>query len=323
MRGEVTFSVLYLAWLSIWGCPETVITVRGSEIENDAMINALHAMGIHWRPIPTEAPWGIGRKERHHRPIRDAYTRIFAETPCLAPDLALAMAYKARNDAPRAHGIAPTTAVTGEPPRLLIGDNLHADPSIAARSTAMQAARASMERHTAADRLHGALSHPSTNVPFVHVGQPVWFHRDRHGWLRGVVHSLDGKTVYVLHGEKIFSAHESRTKPLVSRLPPHHARQPDHAAPAPPTDPIRTHTPAPPPAAALPPATRLFLTAPADPSSHQHPRWDAAKRTELAIFAAIDCKDTIPIHKVPRGKQVFPFIWQVTHKPNRGNGKPP
>jgi len=127
----------------------------------------------------------------------------------------------------------------------------------------------------------------------------------------------------VLHNNTIFSAHESRTKPLVSRLPPHHARQPDHAAPAPPTDPIRTHTPAPPPAAALPPATRLFLTAPADPSSHQHPRWDAAKRTELAIFAAIDCKDTIPIHKVPRGKQVFPFIWQVTHKPNRGNGKPP
>ena len=216
-----------------------------------------------------------------------------------------------------------TTAVTGEPPRLLIGDNLHAYPSIAARSAVMQAARASLERHTAADRVRGALSHPGTTIPFVHVGQPVWFHRVRHGWLRGVVYSLDGNTVYVLHGDKIFSAHESGTKPLVSRLPPHHARQPDHNAPAPPTRPIRTHTPAPPPAAALRPAARLFLAEPADPSSHRHPRWDVAKRTELAIFAAIHCKHTIPIHEVPHGKQVFPFIWRVTHKPNRCNGKPP
>jgi len=290
------------------------------------MINALHSMGIHWRPIPTEAPWGICRSERHHRPIQDAYTRRLAETPRLAPDLALAMAYKARNDAPRAHGIAPTTAVTGEPPRLLTEDNMHADPSIAARSAAMQAARASMERHTAADRLRGALSHPGTTVPFVQVGQTVWIHRDRHGWLRGVVHSLDGKTVYVLNGNKIFSAHEARTKPLVSHLPPLPARYPDHDAPAPPTrplDPIRTQTPAPPPAAALPPTTHLFLAEPTDPSSHRHPRWDAAKRTELAIFEAIDCKYTIPLHEVPHGKQVFPFIWRVTHKPNRGNGKPP
>eukprot|EP00168_Porphyra_purpurea_P003798 TRINITY_DN14419_c0_g1_i1.p1 TRINITY_DN14419_c0_g1~~TRINITY_DN14419_c0_g1_i1.p1 ORF type:complete len:556 (-),score=22.82 TRINITY_DN14419_c0_g1_i1:171-1838(-) len=131
MRGEVTFAILYLTWLFIWGCPEKAVTDRGPENENAAFINALHAMGIHWRPIPTEAPWGIGRNERHHGPIRDVFTRILAETPSLAPDLALAMAYKARNDAPRAHGSCPTTAVSGEAPRLLIGHNLHADRSIA------------------------------------------------------------------------------------------------------------------------------------------------------------------------------------------------
>jgi len=193
MRGEIIISTLYLAWFAIWGPPETLITDRGSENENDALINAVHSMGVHWRPVPTEAPWIIGRNERHHGPIRDALLRIMSETPALAPDLALAMSYKARNDALRAHGVAPTTAVTRDLPRLLIGDNHHADPSIASRQSAMQTARATMERYTAADRLRGGLSHPGTNVPFVSVGQEVWLHRHLLGWLRGSVHSLDGK----------------------------------------------------------------------------------------------------------------------------------
>ena len=123
MRGSHTFAILYLIWFCIWGCPDIILSDRDSEIENDAFIGALHSMGVHWRPIPTEAPRGIGRNQRHHGPIRDAYLRISAETPQLAPDLALAMAYKARKDTPRAHGSSPTAAVTGEAPRLLIGHN--------------------------------------------------------------------------------------------------------------------------------------------------------------------------------------------------------
>ena len=178
----------------------------------------LQSMTIHWRAAPTEAPWAIGCNERHHGPIRDAFLRILAETPMLAADLALAMAYKARNDAPRAHGASPTTAVTGNAPRLIIGPNHHADPSISARARAMHAARNTMEMYAAADRLRGgALSHPGTTVPFVEVGQEVWFHQHRHGWLRGAVHSLDGKTVYVRLNGQLFSSHESRTKPYISR----------------------------------------------------------------------------------------------------------
>jgi len=212
MRGEIIISALYLAWFSIWGPCETLITVRGSENENDALLHAINSMGIHWRPSPTEAPWSIGRNERHHGPIRDAFTRIQAEPLALAPDLALAMACKARNDAPRAHGLAPTTAFTRDLPRLLIGDNHHADPTIAGRHAAMQSARATMERYTAAERLQGALSHPGTNVPFVSVDQEVWLHRHRLGWLRGRVHSLDGKTVYIQRDGTLFSSHEARTK---------------------------------------------------------------------------------------------------------------
>jgi len=277
-------------------------------------------MGVHWRPIPTEAPWGIGRNDRHHSPIRDAYIRITAETPALAPDLALAMAYKARNDAIRAHGSSPTTSVTGEAPHLLIGDNHHADPTIAARHHAMQTARATMEAYTAADRLRGALAHPGATVPFVEVGKAVWFHRDRQGWLRGTVHSPDGKTVYVRHNRRLFSSHESRTKPYVSRRPP-----PSPASPAQPVStsasPIRTHTPAPPAPAQVPAHSRVFLTSPADPASPSTPRWNAAKATELAVFNAIACTTSLPSSNVPADKQIFHYLWRVTHKANRGNGK--
>jgi len=99
MRGEIVFSILYLSWFAIWGPPETRITDRGSKNENDALINAVHLMGVNWR-LPTEAPWSIGRGERHHGPIRDAFLRNMSATPALAPDLGLAMSYKARNDAP-------------------------------------------------------------------------------------------------------------------------------------------------------------------------------------------------------------------------------
>lgn len=58
MLGEVVFSVLYIAWLCTWGCPETALTDRGTEAENDAVMNGLHSMGIHWRTALTEASWG-------------------------------------------------------------------------------------------------------------------------------------------------------------------------------------------------------------------------------------------------------------------------
>ena len=72
MHGSHTIALLYLTGLSIRGCPDTFMSDRGTEAENDAFINALHSVGVHWRPIPTEAPWGIGRNERHHGPIRDS-----------------------------------------------------------------------------------------------------------------------------------------------------------------------------------------------------------------------------------------------------------
>lgn len=40
------------------------------------------------------------------------------------------------------------------------------------------------------------------------------------------------------------------------------------------------------------------------------------------MFDAIDCKNTVHISDVPAGKQIFNYTWQVTHKANRGNGKP-
>ena len=321
MTGHTMLAVFFVTWLYIWSCPDTTLTDRGSEVENDPFVNALTSMGVHWRPIPTEAPWGIGRNERHHGPIRQAYLRIAAETPALAPDLTLAMAHKARNDAPRAHGSCPTTAVTGAPPSLLIGDNHNIDPAIASRHRAMQAARASMEAYTADDRLRGALSHPCTNVPFVEVDQAVWFHRDKHGWTSGRVPSLDGKNVYVTRNNRIYSSHEARTKPHVSRRP----QPPPTPAASPVSDatlPIRTHATAPPPPTTLPTRTRAFLADPHDPDSPSHPRWDAEKRTELNIFNFIDCKTTLPAFNVPAGKQIFHYLWRVTHKPNRGNGKP-
>lgn len=180
------------------------------------------------------------------------------------------MAYKARNNAPRVHGVSRTTVVTGQPPRLLVGNNAHADSSTAAHARAMQTARATMERYNAADRLRNAISHPGTTVTDVDVGQKVWLHRQKGGSLRGIVHAPDGKTVSIRRDGSFFSSHEARTKPYVDRSTPR--RPPADPPPATHPAPIRTHTRTPTLPNQVPAAARVFTTHRVDPLSHHHPR---------------------------------------------------
>jgi len=321
MHRSHNFALLYQTWLSVWDCPDTILTDCCTEAGNDAFNHALHSMGVHCRPIPTEAPGGVGRNKRNHGPIRDVYIRITAETPDLAPDLALAMACKARNDAPRAHGSSPTAAVSGEAPRLLISENHHFDPAIAASHRAMKTTSATMESYKAGDRLRSALSHPDTTVPLFELGHALWFHRDRQGWLRGTAHPLDSQTVYVRHSGRLFSSHDSRTKPFVSRHTPPSPAPPSRPAFASPA-PIRTQTPAPLAPSALPATSRVYLAPASDPASPSHRRWDCVKATELSVFNSIDCKTSLPSSLVRANKQIFQYLWRVARKTNRGNGKP-
>lgn len=300
---------------------ETLVTDRTSENKDDALSNAINAMGIDCRAAPTGAPSSSGRHERHHGPIRDAFLRILSETPSLAPDMDLSMPYTAPNDDERAHGVSHSTAAMGTTPCLRIWDNGNADATTAGRTRAMQTARDTLERHTAADRLRGALSHPGNIVTYVEVGQEVSFHRERAGWPRRVAQAVDGKTVYVLRDGKIFFCHEARTKSRVVRRPsPATSRPPP--APSAPVAPVRTHTAAPDPPAQVPPSARAYPVERFDLNTHHHARWDEAKRTELATFEKMDCKKTVQISEVPGGTQSFDFVWRVQDKTYRGNEKP-
>lgn len=89
-----------------------------------------------------------------------------------------------------------------------------------------------------------------------------------------------------------------------------------------PEAPIRTHTLAPPETATLPPAARAYATRSMDVTSPAHPRWDAAKRTEIVMIDAMACRKAIPASAVPAGKHIFNYVWRGTCKPKRGNGKP-
>ena len=103
------------------------------------------------------------------------------------------------------------------------------------------------------------------------------------------------------------------------RLPPAAATARPASAPV---APLRTNTAAPPVSPPLPAASGVFFSPAISPKSPAHPRWDAAKATEIAVFDSIDCKTAISAHSVPAGQQIFYYLWRVTHKPNRGNGKP-
>jgi len=71
------------------------------------------------------------------------------------------------------------------------------------------------------------------------------------------------------------------------------------------------------------PSARAYLARTTDPDSPDHPRWDASKQTELAVFDSFDRKTTISRAAVPAGEQVFDYLWRCTWEEHRGIGKPP
>jgi len=345
MRAELVISVLYMSWMTRYGLCETIIADRGSNLRAPAVANALHSMGIHLRVAPTESPWLIGKNERHNGPVRFAFLQARTESPAVPVELLLALAYKARNDAPRASGVSPTTAVFGERPRLLVGDSAHWDPSCAARARAAQAASAAVDAYTVRDRLQEALSHPGATVPYVTVGQHVLFHRAKAGWQHARVSSFDGKDVYVNRNNRLYSVHESHVRPYVDSLlpaPMYKQRRTDVADRDPALGPYhQTHYPSPlppnqpslPPAPSgrpvptpsspsLPPSARVFhASGPADPptSSHHRSRWQPAKVTEVSYFKSLGALTAVPLFPVPRGTQIFPYTWRCTGSNARGN----
>jgi len=65
------------------------------------------------------------------------------------------MSGKAHNEAPHAQGSSLTTAITGETPHLLFGDNRCVNSAITARARAVHAAPAAMKKHSGANILCG------------------------------------------------------------------------------------------------------------------------------------------------------------------------
>jgi len=92
MRAELVIGVLYMSWLTLYGFCETVIANRGSNLHAPAVANALHSMSIHLQVAPTEAPWSIGKNERHNGPDRTTFLKARSESPAVHVDILLALA---------------------------------------------------------------------------------------------------------------------------------------------------------------------------------------------------------------------------------------
>ena len=321
LKGEYIFSVVYIVWLCTYGLCESILSDRGGENWNNAFTESCRSLGILHRLIPTESPWSNGRCERHHAPISSAFLKAEMDAPSVDKQVLLASAYKARNDFPRAHGFSPTQAVLGEIPRFLVGQNDHWDPSIAARGRAIHAARCSMDRYAATDRLRYALGHPSPTVPYVSPGEEVLFHRSDKGWRRGTVQSIEGKTVIVSHDGRNYSCAESRVKPYVPNIQDEDARYPAVAR-------FNTSEPdeipvSPAPTSKNVPCSRSHLSNALPPPSH--PMWDQAKQVEIEKFRRMNVMREVEPSEIPKvlpeDAEVLPYTWFCDRK-DRGNGKP-
>ena len=212
------FSAYFTRWISIFDSPVFTIVDRGRNLTNDYMVSQLHLLQSQLCPIPTEAPWSIGTNERSHGFLHRAIDKL-QESQFLDcsndVDVLLSEVEMSWNFVQHVNNVLPHYQRFGDMPRQL--GNREIAPTTRERIALMELARQHTEQlraeHTILRALNTRYRHV-TDLKLFKVDDPVWFHRNKHGWRRGIVVRVDRPTIHVEHLGKLYPTHENRTRPF-------------------------------------------------------------------------------------------------------------
>ncbi len=110
---------LRLCWIDIYfGPPDFITDDAGKQFMAREFKQFAANIGIIVKNAPVEAHHSICMVERYHELLRRVYYIIITEIPCIKPDLALQMSFKAINDSVGPNRLVPTLLVFGAYPKM-------------------------------------------------------------------------------------------------------------------------------------------------------------------------------------------------------------
>ncbi|KAI0994222.1 hypothetical protein K3495_g13960, partial [Podosphaera aphanis] len=147
MNAQEAWNALRNCWIDVYlGPPDVIVHDSGTNFTGKEFKQSAVAMSITTRTIPTEVHHGVGRVERYHIPLRQAYEVI-------SKDLAKT---KAVNDTAGPDGLVPTLLVFGAYPRMTESDPPAA--SIFDRAMAIKTAMKEVRKIHAREQVRTALT---------------------------------------------------------------------------------------------------------------------------------------------------------------------
>ena len=116
-KPEVIMKNFFQIWISIFGCPNTVLSDNGGEFANHQFMDMCENLNVRFITTAAEAPWSNGLVERHNDIIGLAVAKILEDFNC-SVEVALCWSVNAKNSLQNVHGFSPYQLVFGRNPNL-------------------------------------------------------------------------------------------------------------------------------------------------------------------------------------------------------------
>ena len=163
-RAETIVKKLFEIWISIYGCPQTILSDNGGEFVNKLFTDMCENLNVRFITTAAESPWSNGLVERHNGLIGDAVSKIMEDVDC-SVDIALCWAINAKNSLQNIYGFSPYQLVFGRNPNLpsVLTDKLPAlegvtsSDIISDQLNALHAARQHIIKLESSEKLRRAL----------------------------------------------------------------------------------------------------------------------------------------------------------------------
>ena len=223
-KKEVVVAAVLKIWISIFGCPEKILSDNGGEFNNEDLREMGEKLNTRITTTAAESPWSNGINERHNGLIGEMVIKTMEDSHC-SLDIALSWSIYAKNSLANINGYSPHQLVFGKNPNLpsILHDKLpaleeHCNSEVMRKNlNAMHSARKNFVALESSEKLRRALrtkTRTHTGKVF-QVGQSVYYKRQNCGQIwkgPGKVIGVDGEIVMIRHGGQGVRVHSSMVK---------------------------------------------------------------------------------------------------------------
>ena len=212
---------IFQNWVSIYGCPERILSDNGGEFNNAELRELGEKLNLNIQTTAAESPWSNGLVERHNKIVAEMITKVCIDTKCNL-ELALMWSLSAHNSLCNVHGFSPFQLVFSRNPTLpcLQHDKPPALNEVTSSDIvrenlkALHSARQAFMASESSERIRRALRHNvrTSGEQKFFTNDKVYYHRLNSKEWKGpcTVLGQEGQQVLLKHGGTYIRVHPCR-----------------------------------------------------------------------------------------------------------------